>query len=226
MKKRPKNREDNISNTIKSILLSNRELNPNNLKFNMFREILLCDKLDEIIEKKTSDFRKLVVFYKDKINECPQLQSANFYFEKAEKVRIKKVQNIVNSGQATDIVVNKLVNNNRDKDLEENWINRNYTFMKLTNGIFKVKIEDLTQFEYTLKMLKLETIKNIITDSFSFDKNNLEKWINSIFQYSHSTYNLKPIINENIISISNIEKYFVYYVITDGKIHVIHRKRN
>lgn len=98
MKKKIKNREDNISNTIKSILLSNRELTPSNLKFNMFREILLCDRLDEIIEKKTSDFRKLVVFYKDKINECPELQSANFYFQKAEQVRIQRIQNIVETG--------------------------------------------------------------------------------------------------------------------------------
>ena len=225
MKKKTKNREDNISNTIKSILLSNRELTPSNLKFNMFREILLSDKLEEIIEKKTSDFRKLVVFYKDKINECSDLQNANFYFQKAEQLRIRIIQNIVETGHATDVVVNRIIDNNRDKDIEENWKNRNYTCIKLKNGVFKVKIEDLEQFNYTLKLLKLETIKDIVTNSFSFDKGELDNWLNSISKYSKEAYNISPVITNNIISISNLEKYFVYYVITDAKIYVIHRKK-
>lgn len=97
--------------------------------------------------------------------------------------------------------------------------------MKLKNGVFKVKIEDLEQFNYTLKLLKLETIKDIITDSFSFDKGNLDNWLNTISKYSKDTYNISPIISNNIISIGNLEKYFVYYVLTDAKIHVIHRKK-
>lgn len=224
MKKKIKDRNKNIENTIKGILLSNRTLTTKNLKFNMFREILLSDKLDEIILKYTHDFRNLVVAYKDKINECPELENANYYFQKAEKVRISRINTIINSNKTQEVTKEKLLSKHKDKEIEENWVNRNYMMIKFPDSYIEAKIDDITQFNYVLDLLKVDSINNIISEEFSMDKNDLYNWIKSIKGYSLDKYNINPQITKNIISIDNIEKFFIYYILTDGKIHIIHRK--
>lgn len=220
-------RETNINNTIKSILLSNRELNQSNLKYNMFREVLKSDNLNEIMNKKTFDIRNLIIYYKDKINEDETLENAQYYFNLVEQIRIARVNKIVKNGQVQNIIVNKLKENIRDEEIEENWKNRNYTHFKLTNSTIEVKIEDMTQLEYQLKLWKIETVNNVLTQDILLEKNQLEKWILKVKQYALDVYNKVPTTNRNILYVgeNSIKKEvcFLYYCLTDGKIHAIHR---
>lgn len=227
-KKNKKNdRQTNIDNTIKSILLSNREINHKNLKFNMLKQILLSDKKNELFNKKTFDFRNLIYHYKDQIDKEEELESASFYFNQLEEIRIKRVNEIIENGMSKNITINKMKNLNRDEEIEENWIDRGYTHINLTNGFIEVKIEDLTQLEYQVKLLKLETINNIVTSTFSLEKTELEKWLFELKDYSIKTYNTKPIVQRNVIFVgqntSQLEKIFVYFCITTGKIYIIKR---
>lgn len=220
-------RETNINNTIKSILLSNREVNHTNLKFSILKEILLSNLSNEIFEKKTFDFRNLIIYYKNEINNDDNLESTQYYFNQIEQIRIKRINKIVESGKTKELTINKIKELNKDKDIEENWIERGYTTIKITNGLIEVKIEELKQLEYQIKMLKLETINNILTSSFSMDKNDFEKWIISIKDYSLKTYGNNPIVKKNCILLGEnnmqLEKLFLYLCLSDGKIHIIKR---
>lgn len=229
-KKIKKNRkETNINNIIKSILLSNRELNYTNLKFNILKEILLSDKKEELFNKKTFDFRNLIIHYKNEINNDETLKNANFYFQELENIRIGRVNTIVNNGLVNNVVLNKMQNINRDEEIEENWIDRGYTHIKLTNGTLEVKIEDLTQLNYQLKLLELETINNIVTKSFIIEQNKLEEWLISLKNYSITTYGIKPTITRNVIFLGQsklqLEKIFIYYCLTNGNIYAIKRTK-
>lgn len=228
MKKNKKNnREQNIKNTIKSILLSDREINSNNIKFSVLKEILLSDKKEELFQNKTIDFRKLVIFYNKQIDSDPELLSSSIYFNELERIRINRVNQIVKNGQTNDILLNKMKDLNRDLEIEENWVDRGYTFIPLINGAIEVKIEDLVQLEYQIKMLELETINNIVSSTYIIDKSKLNDLILKTKEYSLKTYGIKPKLNRNVILVGQnekqLEKIFLYYCLTDGKVHLLRR---
>lgn len=228
MKKHKKNnRETNINNTIKSILLSDREINNKNLKFSVLKEILLSDKKEELFFKKTSDFRSLVIYYKDKINEDLDLCSARVYFEELEQIRMDRINQLIESGKTNDFMLNKMKKLNKNLEVEENWRDRGYTHLQLTNGTIEAKIEDLTQLSYQIKMLELETINNITTSSLSLSLSDLEDWILEIKEYALKTYDSKPRLDRNILYVGKnekqLEKYFIYYCLSNGKVYIIKR---
>lgn len=228
-RKKRKSREENIQNTIKSILLSDREINGKNLKYSIFREILLSDKCDEIMHKKTIQMRNLIINYKDLIDNDEQLQTAKYYFNIVEEIRINRVNKIVESGKINDITVNKIRNNTRNAEIEEEWKDRGYTHIKLYNGTIEAKIEDATQLNYQLKLLEIETINNIITNEIILDKKDIDKWLKEIKEYSLRVYNKKPIVSRNVIELgcdeNKLERCFLYYCLSDGKLHIVMRKK-
>lgn len=229
-KKKSKNsREVNINNTIKSILLSNREINPKNLKFSIFREILKSDKMNDIFIKRTGECRNLIIHYQNQINEDMELNAAKYYFDIVEKIRIDRVNDIVKAGKVNNVLINKMSNSLRNKEIEENWVDRGYTHIKISNGTVQVKIEDITQLNYQLKLLEVETIDNIITKRIIIDPKELENWIISVKNYAINTYGEKPKIIKNVIEIGlnnvKLEKCFLYYCLSDGKLHIISRTK-
>lgn len=228
MKKHKKNnRETNINNTIKSILLSDREINNKNLKFSVLKEILLSDKKEELFSKKTSDFRNLVIYYKEKINEDLDLYDAKVYFQELEQIRIDRINQLIESGKTNDFMLNKMKELNKNLEVEENWRDRGYTHLQLTNGTIEAKIEDLTQLSYQIKMLELETINNITTSSISLSLSDLEDWILKIKEYALKTYGSKPRLDRNILYVGKnekqLEKHFIYYCLSNGKVYIVKR---
>lgn len=227
--KKKKSRENNIDNTIKSILYSNREISPKNIRFSILKEILKSNKRGEIFNKFTNEFRNVVIYYKVDIDNDLELENAIYYIRILDEIRAERINKIVSSGNMNKVCVDKLQNSIKNKEIEEDWVDRGYTCIKLYNGVIEVKIEDKTQLDYQLNMLKLETINNIFTDEIIIDKHQIDMWLNNIKSYALKTYGTNPKINRNIIHIGEnniqLERCFLYYCLTDGKIHIVYRKK-
>lgn len=223
------NRENNIKNQIKSIFLSNRELNPKNVKFNIFKEILLSDNLNELLEKRTFEMRNLIIHYKENINNDDKLNDAQFYFNLVEQIRIKRINDITNTGKINEVISNKMKEQIKDLEIEENWVERGYQTFKVLNSIVQIKIEDSTQLEYIIKLLKTETINGVLIKEKIIEINDLSQFLIDVKKYSLGFYNQNPSLNRNEIFVG--ENFYqteiakLYYCLNDGKIHIINIKK-
>lgn len=227
MKKKKHTREENINNIIKSLIFSNREVTHKSIRFSILKEILLSEKMNEIFNKHTNDFRKIIIYYKDNINQDKQLFSYDFYLEILDNIRIKRINTIIKSGNTTNLYIEQMRKSLIDDEIEKNWVDRGYTTLKLYNGVIEAKIEDKMQLDYQLKILELDAINNINTKEIIIDKTNLNDWIMNIKKYAYATYFKNPKVLRNIIDVGSndkkSERCFVYYCLTDGKVHIIHR---
>lgn len=96
-----------MTGLVKSLLYSDRPINPKNIKFEMLKEVLLSEHLYVILEKRNADMQKIISHYKNEIAKDGALKTAKEYLEYAESIR-KKRANTVLSGNSDKFAKERL----------------------------------------------------------------------------------------------------------------------
>lgn len=217
-----------IDGIIKSLLYSDRPATPKNIKFPVFKEILLSDKRDEIFDVKNSDMRKLLLSYQNEIEQDSSLKPVAEYLAIIDGIQEKRLEKVLN-GNTEKVVHNRMKKMYENKEIEEIKKDRGVRRFSLWNGFIDILITTWPELEYEINMLQLDAMYNIATTYEAIHSSDLIKWYNHIEKTAKNTYGKPPVIERSkIIAGENqlkSEEYLLYYCLTNGKIYCIHRTK-
>lgn len=211
---------------IKSLLFSDRNITPKNMKFTELKNVLLSPQLEQIIEKKNGEMLKILTHYKNQIDADPQLENTDGYLLKVSNVRKRRAEKVL-SGNIEHVVKERLKTIYTDKELEETKKDRGYKHFKVRNETLEVGImvkEDLMQL---IELYKLDAISNIITTYDKFPSYKLEKWFEDFKMMNKLAYGKIPqkekgrlVLGENSYK---SEEVLLFHCLTDDHIYLIKR---
>lgn len=219
---------NNIKGIIKSLIYSDRSITPKNIKFHVLREILKSEEFDEIIKNKNGEMKKILIYYKNEINNEKSLKDFDYYMSKVNAIRQERLNKIMN-GNINKVVYNRLKKMYQDEDFEKEMKDRGIRHFKVKNDTLKVKIITLEDLEYQLKMMQLDAINNIITTYEQIKSTDLENWYENIKKYTIQTYGQKPVKNEYKLFLGEnnfkSEEYLLFHCLTNDKVYCVKRTK-
>lgn len=210
---------------IKSLLSSKIELNPKNINYEIVKDILQYKDLDLILNKNSDTIRNIITYYKKEIINDKFLKDYSFYYNKCLDVRNNRLSQVL-KGDYNKVAFNKLKNSYTNEELEKNFKDRGMQHFKIKNDTIPIKIIDKEQLMYVINIMKLDTIKGVLTNIYTIDSLKLDKWYMDMENYSKSMYNIQ--INKSYNSYiflgeNNIKKeeVYLYYCLNDAKIYIV-----
>jgi hypothetical protein len=218
----------NIDGIIKSILYSDRPVTPKNIKFPVLREILLSNKMMELLNAKNSEMRKLILYYQKEISADRLLKEPQYYLNIIESIQNERLNKVLN-GDTNKILYNRLKKVYENEEIEEIKKDRGVRRFSLRNGSIDIKITTLPELEYDIKMLQLDTIYNIITTYTTIKSTELISWYEKLIKYAKETYGNLPVIKTSSIYVGEndikTEEYLLYHCLTNDKIYCVNRNK-
>lgn len=218
----------NIDGIIKSLLYSDRPVTPKNIKFPVLKEILLSDKIMEILNVKNAEMRKLILHYQKEIAEDKELKKPQYYLDIIDAIQNERLNKVLN-GNTNKILYNRLKKAYEDEEIEQIKKDRGIRRFSLRNGFIDIKVTTLTELEYDIKMLQLDAIYNIATTYTVINSTDLINWYEKLVKYAKETYGCSPIIKTSAIYVGEndikAEEYLLYHCLTDDKIYCIQRTK-
>lgn len=216
----------NIGGIIKSLLYSDRPATPKNIKFPVFRELLLSDKRHKLLDVRNGDMRKLVLHYQKEIAADKQLEHPSVYLEEINVIQEERLNKVL-KGNKNKVLHNRLKKMYENEEIEEIKKDRGAKRFSLWNDSIDIKITTWPELEYEIQLLQLDAIYNIITTYQTIHGSDLIKWYDNLKKYTQETYGQKPVLQHSCIWVgeNNIKKeeYILYHCLTDDKIYCINR---
>ncbi|QUH21956.1 hypothetical protein [Alkaliphilus sp. B6464] len=216
----------NSQGIIKSLVYSDRNITPKNMKYDLLKEVLKSEELDSIIENKNGEMKKILIYYKDKINNDKSLKGFDYYLDKVNTVRAKRLNTIMN-GNVNKVVHNRLKDMYRNEEIEDEIRDRGVKHFKVRNESLEVNITVLTDLEYQLQMFRLDTIYNIITTYEKIKSTELFIWYENIKKYTQTAYGHLPIKSKGKIYLGKDhlkeEEILLYHCLTNDHIYCVKR---
>jgi len=218
----------NIDGIIKSLLYSDRPITPKNIKFPILRELLLSNELKELLNIKNAEMRKLIIHYQKEISADESLEEPQCYLNIIDSIQNERLNKVLN-GNTNKVLYNRLKNVYQDEDIEEVKKDRGVRRFSLRNGFVDIKVTTLSELEYDIQILQLDTIYNIITTYTTIKSIELVEWYEKLVKYSKETYGKVPIIGRAKIYLGEndikTEEYLLYHCLTNDKIYCINRTK-
>lgn len=216
----------NIDGIIKSLLYSDRPVTPKNIKFPVLRELLLSDKMREILDVKNGEMRKLILHYQKEISADKQLKEPQYYLNIIDNIQNERINKVLN-GNTNKVLYNRLRKVYEDEETEKNKKDRGTRRFSLRNGYIDIKITTLPELEYDIKILQLDAIYNIVTTYTAIRSTELINWYEKLVRYAKENYGNLPVIKTSSIYVGEndikSEEYILYHCLTDDKIYCINR---
>lgn len=219
-------KKENINNIIKSILLSDREITPKNIKYNVLHSLIKSDYKDELFNKRTNEMKRLIFHYSDQINNDSTLEHSSVYISELNALKEERIKKVMN-GNYKSVVKSRLATMYKNELLEETWKDRGFRHFKYKYGTIPLKITDIEQFNYEYRTLQFDAIDNVMTTLQIIEQDELNNWYNITEEYCKLNYNNRPIILDSKIYLGENnfkkEEYLLYYNLSDGKIYIVYR---
>lgn len=216
----------NIDGIIKSILLSDRPINHKNIKFDVLKEILISNKLNEIINIRNSEMKDLVNYYKKEIDDNKSLKPSAYYVDLVNSIQQERLKKVM-SGNVNTVVQNRLKDMYRDEEIEEIIRDRGEQNFRIKNDTIMIKRTTMEELNYHITMMKTDVIHNIITSYEFISHDKFPIWYEKLMEYAKITYGTKLIKDVSKVFVGDNkfqrEEYIFYYCLTNDKICVIKR---
>ena len=218
----------NIDGIIKSLLYSDRPVTPKNIKFPVLRELLLSDKMREILDVKNGEMRKLILHYQKEISADKQLKEPQYYLNIIDNIQNERINKVLN-GNTNKVLYNRLRKIYENEEIEKIKKDRGIRRFSLRNGFIDVKVTTLIELEYDIQMLQLDSIYNVVTTYNAIKSTELINWYEKLVKYAKETYGSIPVIKTASIYVGEddikSEEFLLYHCLTDDKIYCIQRTK-
>lgn len=216
----------NIEGIIKGLLYSDNPATPKNIKFPVLREILLSDKIDELLNIRTGDMKNLIQHYYKEIESDNALEHPSFYLDRIKSIQKERLNKVM-SGNANIVIYDRLKKMYEDEEIEEIKKDRGLRRFSLYNGFIDIKVTTKTELDYEIQMMKLDAIYNVIINCKSIPATELINWYNQLVKYAKENYGNKPVVGKSHIFVGENdlkkEEFLLYHCLNDDKIYCINR---